>query len=306
MVRQLIVGATHASPVLLLFACLCSFIGQPAIAETSVTKPAAKRLVSLAPSNTELIYTLGAEDQLLGVSTFCKFPTAATKKPKAGSFVSIDFERLTRIKPDIVLLVSGQEPLSIQLKKRGIKSITLRNKTLADIDKNLTSIGEICGKKERAKTLSEAYRKAISDLKNIVKDEPKPRIFLAVWPKPIITIGGDSFLNDVVTICGGNNVAATMPTSYPKYSPEKLISSNPDLVIMPYQARGTAIKDKPPWSLLAAIKKKRFFYLPDPDDDYLSRPTLRILNGLYWLTSRVHPSKDPALKQWLQGNQSLL
>ena len=263
-------------------------------------------LVSLAPSNTELIYSLSAQDRLLGVSTYCKYPREAEKKPKAGSFVSVDFERMAKLKPDIVLLVDGQEPLAIQLKKHGIKSLVLHNKKLKDIGDNLVTIGSLCGKKERGEQLAAIYAKAIDDLKAMVKNERSPKLLFCVWPRPIVTIGGESFLSDVVTTCGAANLTKDLKESYPKLSSERLISLQPEIIVLPFQSRNTSMQTTPPWSLLSSIRQKKYFFLPDPDDDYLSRPTMRVIKGLCWLSLNIHPKLDGQLKRWLAQNSTSL
>lgn len=257
-----------------------------------------KKIVSLAPSNTELLYSLGSADHIVGVSTYCTFPKEAKTKPKVGTFVSINWERLATLKPDIVLLVQGQESLSFQLKKHQIQSLSLNNKSLADISKNLIELGKISGQADRGEALAATFSARIADLKNIVKHEPKRKVFFCVWPKPIVTVGGDSFLNDVVTACGGENIAQGIKSSYPKYSPEKLVAANPDLLVMPHESKTTDFKSTPPWSLMNAVKTNRIYHLPDREHDYLSRPTLQIHHGLYDLAKRLHPGKEVELNAW--------
>lgn len=272
--------------------------------ENSVADRPARAIVSLAPSNTELIYSLGAQDKLVGISSYCTYPPDTKSKPKVGSFVSINWERLATLKPDVVLLVQGQESLSFQLKKHQISSIVLNNKSLDDISRNLISLGKVCGKTEKAEKLSAAFQSSITKLKETLKNEPKRKVFFCVWPKPIVTVGGDSFLNDVITTCGGTNIASNIKSGYPKYSPEKLIASQPELLVMPYESKDTSFKTTPPWSLMNAVKENRVYHLPDREHDYLSRPTLQIFEGLYEFARRLHPKKQAELKSWFTDAQN--
>ena len=271
--------------------------------ENSTAERRASRIVSLAPSNTELLYSLGAQDQVVGVSSYCTYPPETKSKPKVGSFVSINWERLATLKPDIVLLVQGQESLSFQLKKHRIQSAVLNNKSLDDVAKNLLSLGKVCGKEEKAQKLATSFQSSIRSLKETLKNEPKRKVFFCVWPKPIVTVGGDSFLNDVITTCGGSNIAANIKSGYPKYSPEKLIASRPELLVMPYESKNTNFKTTPPWSLMTAVKENRVYHLPDREHDYLSRPTLQIFEGLYEFARRLHPNKEAELKSWFVDAQ---
>jgi len=268
----------------------------------------AKRIVSLAPSNTELLYSLGAEKQLVGISNFCTYPPQTKSKQKVGSFISVNWERLATIKPDLVLLVSGQEQLAIQLKKHKVNSIILNNNSLDDIAKNLLVLGTICQRQPAAERLAANYRTSVTELRNILKSEQKRKVFFCVWPKPIVTVGGTSFLNDVITTCGGINVASHVRSSYPKYSAEKVIGAQPDIIVMPFESRDTNLKKVAPWSLLSAFRNGKVYFLPDREHDYLSRPTLRIYGGLCQLAAQIHPSQSTKLAKWLAnaeaGNRS--
>lgn len=264
----------------------------------AVSTPPRPRVVSLAPSNTELIYSLNAQNRLVGISSFCLYPPETKNKEKVGSFVSINWEKLATLKPTVVVLVSGQEALDIQLRKHKIKSLVLKNESLDDVANNLIALGSICASESEANKLAKRYRQAIVELQAIFKDSKKSKVFFCVWPKPIVTVGGASFLNDVVNVCGGNNVVSNMKGSYPKCGPEKVIALQPDVLIMPYESRTVKLTATPPWSLLSATKKNQVYFLPDREHDYLSRPTLRILKGLLPLCLKLHPEKKQELIQW--------
>lgn len=259
----------------------------------------ARTIVSLAPSNTELIYSLGSEAKLVGVSSYCTYPPDTRTKQKVGSFVSINWERMAVLKPDVVLLVSGQEPLAIQLKKHNLKAVVLKNNSLNDVAKNLLELGSILACEKQAKLLADSYSQAIARLQSVVQKEPRRKVLFCVWPKPIVTVGGDSFLNDVITTCGGINVTADIKVSYPKCSPEKILAAQPDLIVMPYESRNTKLSVTPPWSLLSAVRKNRVYFLPERQQDFLSRPTLRIFKGLYEFAAQLHPDRRAQLKAWL-------
>lgn len=262
-----------------------------------------RKIVSLAPSNTELIYSVGGEKLLEGVSTYCEYPPAVKSKPRVGSFVSVNLEKLTQLKPDLVLLVSGQEALSIQLQKRKVPTKLLRNSSLNDIAVNVKTIGKICSREKEASALADKYLASLASLNQILADAKPTKVFFCVWPNPVITVGGNSFLNDCITKCGGTNIASSLKGAYPRFGAERLVASNPELVILPYEARGTGLLKKTPWNLLQAVKTKRFHFLPDREHDYLSRPTLRIIEGLEWLSAKLHPDKAEKLAAWKKSAQ---
>lgn len=265
------------------------------------------RIVSLAPSNTELLFSLNAEKSLVGVSTYCDFPPAATKIEKAGSFVSVNIERVMRLKPDTIILVKGQEALGSLLKHKGFKVIVLSNDHLSQIPANLIALGEATGKQKEAIQLAQAFNERVSNLKSIIaKAKSKPRVFFCVWPEPLLTVGTDSFLNELIVTAGGTNIVNQSTKGYPHYSLEKLVMANPDLVIFPFEAKESSLPQKAPWTSLNAIKQKRYFYLPNQKEDRLSRPTLRITEGLYWLAIKLHPELQPELTTWLSDTKKKL
>lgn len=275
-------------------------------AEGPESKSKTLTLASFAPSNTELIYSLNAEDSLVGVSTECKFPEKAKSKPKVGSFIAAKYEKLAKIKPDVALLVSGQESLASQLDRHHYRTEVLNNYKLSDIPTNLKFIGKISGKTKEASYLSEQFNRAISELKEILEVKEKPSLLFCIWLNPSICVGGEGFLNDVITICSATNAVDELSSSYPKLTPEKIISSNPDILILPFEAKADNQISRPPWSSLKAVKSKRVIFLPEAKSDMLSRPTLRILSGLHWLAVRLHPEESERLTKWLATHKPIL
>ncbi|MBX9771110.1 MAG: helical backbone metal receptor [Candidatus Obscuribacterales bacterium] len=265
------------------------------------------RLVSLAPSNTELLFSLGVEKSLVGVSTYCDYPPDAQKIEKAGSFVSVNIERISRLKPNLVVLVKGQESLGSLLEHKGFKVLIIPNDHLGQIPANLVALGDITGQQERAKQLARDFNDSISSFKKIIsKSSIKPRVFFCVWPEPLLTVGTDSFLNELIVTAGGINIVTQSTKGYPHYSLEKLLLANPDLVIFPFEAKESALQNKSPWTSLRAIKQKRYYYLPNQKADRLSRPTLRIIEGLFWLAIKLHPELQPQLQTWLTDTEKKL
>ena len=223
---------------LLLFISGCNQTEKTKITPPDLSHPSKElKLASFAPSNTELIYSLNCEDKLVGVCTECKYPKGVEKKPKIGSFIAAKYEKLASIKPDIALLVSGQETLASQLLRRNYKNTVLENNKLSDISFNLKTIGKLCNKEEKAKILSSQFDKAIDDLSEILAQKKRPKVLFCIWLNPSICIGGEGFLNDVITVCGGINSNHSFPTSYPKLTPEKIIAAAPEVVILPFEAK---------------------------------------------------------------------
>lgn len=286
-------------PAMLLCAILCALSAQLPPAGYAETKRTPPRLVSLAPSNTELIYSLGAEGMLVGVSSVCDYPAAAKQKPKAGSFVNVKLETITRLEPDYVLLVSGQEQVAASLKNRKFKVLVMPNRHLSDITANLKTIGEITGKQRRAAELSDKFRNALQEFSQIISSaKEKPRLFVCVWPEPLITAGAESFMHEAVTACGAENVAGSIKSAFPRINIERVIAGKPDILILAHEAVQQSFWKKPPWNRTPAATHKRVFFLPEADKDPLARPTLRILDGLGWLSGITHPELEKRVADW--------
>lgn len=263
-----------------------------------------RRVISLAPSNTELLCELGAGDELVGVCTFCDYPDVQTLS-RVGTFVSANLERLARLKPDLIVLVSGQERLKSMLEHNNFHCVVLPNNHLSDITNNINSLGQLTGKESEAQRLSLQFASALSDFKALVKKaNSRPKVFYCVWPQPLITVGKESFLDEIITTCGGINAAGELSAAYPHFSQEKLLLADPDILIMPYEARNQKFLTTAPWAKLRAVKEKRVFFLPAPKDDLLARPTTRILGGLTWLSKKLHPELSKELSDWQAGNAS--
>lgn len=280
----------------------------------SIQKSPKPRIVSLAPSNTELLCSVGAKDQIIGISSFCDYPKEVSGITKVGTFISANLERLARLKPDLVMLVSGQEELAGKIKNHHLNAVVIDNSTLTDIGKNLKRVGELSGHCQEGGEAAENFVTKLQDLAIIIKRANKsPKVFYCVWPQPLMTAGKSSFIHGIITSCGGINVAGDINVSYPRFSLERLVLSNPDLIIMPYEARNQAFMKQSPWNKLQAVRQNRVYYLPDQKNDMLSRPTLRVIKGMAWLGGIFHPELKSELAKWSEtstagktANHSLL
>jgi iron complex transport system substrate-binding protein len=268
----------------------------------SIQKSAKPRIVSLAPSNTELLCSVGAKDQIIGVSTFCDYPKEVNGITKVGTFISANMERLARLKPDLVMLVSGQEELASKIKNHHLNAVIIDNSKLTDIGKNLKQVGELSGNCQEGKEAAENFATKLQDLAIIIKKaKGSPKVFYCVWPQPLMTAGKPSFIHGIITSCGGTNVAGDINVSYPRFSLERLVLSNPDLIIMPYEARKQAFMKQSPWNKLQAVRLNHVYYLPDQKNDVLSRPTLRVIKGIAWLAGIFHPELKSELTTWSEN-----
>lgn len=262
-------------------------------------KAKALRIVSLAPSNTELVYSLGAGGQLIAVSDACDFPAEALNTNKVGSFSSVKMEKLALLKPDLVLLVSGQERLEQSLKKHAFKTMLLENSRADNIGLNLCSIGHVLSKDAEARRLASALKESLAELKQIcAATTGKPRVFVCVWPQPLMSAGDGSFLSEGIGIAGGINCLSGEAAAYPRVNPEKLLLLKPDCLLLPYEQAKAKFWLKAPWTHLQAVKKGQILIMPEYETDCLNRPTLRFVQGLNWLARCLHPELKQEIDKW--------
>lgn len=257
------------------------------------------RYASMAPSNTEILSSIAAADEtLVAVCSECDYPAWVKRKPKIGSFQTVNMEQVAALKPDAVFLVDGQEQIAGAIRKQTAVQcdpVIFKNGTINDIARNVEELGYLSGHGSVAHTLAENFRKAVGDVKGAVaQSQTRPKVFFCVWPEPLVTIGNGSYLNDAITVCGGTNIAARLSSAYPQYNLERLLVQQPDVIIMPAEV-DTGVLKRPPWTSLNAIKHKRVYILPPRDQDRLSRPSLRVIEGLYWLAERIHPELSQQL-----------
>lgn len=248
------------------------------------------RLISLAPSNTEIIYALQGQDQLVAVSDFCDYPPQAASLPRAGTFVSTNIERVASFRPDLILLVSGQEALAERLKAKHFKVMLVDNNHLANIPRNFVELGRLTGHLKEGEAMAKTFNERLAKIKTRASMQAtnKPTVFYCVWPQPVMTVGKHSFLDEAITVCGGINIAGDIDAPYPQYSVEKLMSKDPQVLILPFEASQSGLVARSPWNKLAAVKAKHLHYLPKAKNDNLSRPTMRLLDGLIWLSDAIH------------------
>ena len=255
------------------------------------------RLVSFAPSCTELIESLQAGDCLVGACKFCELPEGKNIQ-RVGDFNNANIERLTQLKPDAILTVKGQEALTHGLTKNGFKVITFSNGSMSDISHNLIEIGGLTGHADSAQLLKRTFEDSVTELKKICSGQDKPKVFMCVWPQPLLTAGSTSFLNEAITICGGKNIADSLPTPYPPFSQERLVIENPEILIMPAEAQTATYLKRAPWSGLRASKEHKIYFLDKGISDRLNRPSIDVIDGLYWLASKLHPEMIRELDSW--------
>ena len=253
------------------------------------------RIVSLAPNLTEIVYAIGAGDSLVGNTEYCDYPEAAKKVAKIGDTMHPSVERIIALKPQIVLVstASQLEAFTKQLDQQRIAVYVTNPGSLDEIFNSITVFGDMFGHPEQATALTRELRKRRDAIANAVATTAPVRVFYQVSGEPLYTIGSEAYLTDLVRRAGGISVTADVPGAFPRYSDEAALAARPEAIILPTGgSMGTAnstvagpLRDSP------AVKTNRVFKI---NDDLLSRPGPRLIDGLEALARALHPEIFPS------------
>jgi len=244
-----------------------------------------ERIISTSPSNTEILFALGLGDKVVGVTTYCNYPPEAPEKEKIGGFSTVDIEKIISLNPDMVLASSktGDENIK-KLEDKGITVLIVEPKNIDEILKAIELIGNVTGKENEAKSLTENMLKRINKVKENSKNlKEKPKVMYVVWHEPLMSAGKNTFANDIIEIAGGENIYSDMEIQYPTISLESVIDRNPDIIIASV-GHGDAgnltynyVMNEPRLKDVNAVKNKRVYEI---DADIMNRPGPRISDAL--------------------------
>ncbi len=244
------------------------------------------RCVSLVPSVTEIVYTLGGEEFLVGNTNQCDFPPAARKVTKVGDFQSPDLERIMMLKPGIVFVTLPMHRQVIErLQELGIRVYISAPADMDDVFAEIESVGVILGKREQAIKLVQGLREQLAALP-VFTDTPK--VYLEISSAPLMTVGKDVFINDVIRRAGGRNVFEGVAVGYPVIDPELVVKANPDVVLILHPGVDEReVKGRIGWSVINAVRQDRIVL--GLDEDLFFRPGPRVVDGVILLARLLHP-----------------
>jgi iron complex transport system substrate-binding protein len=242
-------------------------------------KAPATRIVTLAPFLTELTFSAGAGERIVGVSAYSDYPEAAKKLPQVATAISLALEPLLALKPDLVLAwrdTIRAEDIA-RLEGFHIAVFVAQARSLEDVPRLLGSIGTLTGRDVSG--LSQDYRERLGRLRSAHASLPRTPVFLEIWHRPLTTIAGSHWMNEALEVCGATNVFQDLPTVAPVVSWEEIYARDPRVVVGAGSGTGAA-EFRANWKLresLAAAQAGRLVYL---DPDTIQRPTLRLADGV--------------------------
>ena len=239
----------------------------------------AQRIVTLAPFLTELVFSIGAGDRVVGASAFSDYPPEAKRLPRVATAAGLSLEALAALRPDLVLAWKDSiRPEEVdRIARLGPAVFVAGARTLEDVPPLLARLGALAGADTKAQ--SAAYEEKLARLRRTYSGRPPVPVFLEIWDRPLTTISGKHFMNEALSICGARNVFADLPGVAPEVSLEALYARDP-AVIVGVGSAPTAKAFRENWQAhraLSAVREGRLVFV---SPDRLQRPTLRTPDGI--------------------------
>jgi iron complex transport system substrate-binding protein len=255
------------------------------------------RIISLAPSNTEILFALGAGSKVVAVDDFSDFPTKAKALPKiGGTSDQYNFEQIVALKPDVVFasgITSPDVMKKLQDLHLTVVELGAEKTTFESILTDIALAGQIAGRADQAKQLTDSMKQRVDAIKaKVATATTKPRVYWELdatdATKPY-TVGPGTYVDEIITMAGGVNVFANAGSSYPQVSAEQVVSANPEVIILTDAAYGISVDSvlaRPGWANIAAVKNKHVYPI---DDNLVSRPGPRVVDGIEAAAKLIHP-----------------
>ncbi len=251
----------------------------------TVTLPApARRVISVAPHATELLYAAGGGAAMVGAVSYSDYPEAARALPRVGDNRSLDLERIVALKPDLIVVWrhGNADRQTSQLAALGIPLYFSEPKRLDEVAVSLDKLGLLLGTRAQADRAAADYRQRIAALRARYAARPPVTVFLQIWDRPLTTLNGAQIVSDVLRLCGGRNVFAALQPVAPTVSDEAVLAADPEAIVATAQGATASDASLPSldrwrrWPSLAAVARGNLFAV---DGDWLTRPTPRLALG---------------------------
>lgn len=252
----------------------------------------ARRIVSLAPHATELLFAAGAGGRLIGAVEYSDYPEAAKRVPRVGGYSNPDLECIVALKPDLVLVwQSGNAAATVsRLKSLGLQVYQSQPDRLEDIPASIEKLGRLAGSETAARRAAAGFRQRLEALRTRYSTRPPVPMFYQAWHQPLLTVGGSQIISDVIRLCGGENIFAGLAAKAPSVSVEAVLAADPEAIVASGMGHDTPIglDDWRQWKRMKAVARGNLFPI---SADLMQRPTPRLLDGAEQLCRHLETAR---------------
>lgn len=249
------------------------------------------RIVSLVPSVTETVFTIGAQDRLVGVTDFCDYPAAARQKPSIGGMVSPSLEGIVALKPDLVVATTAgnRHETFDQLARLKIPVYLVNPVSVHDVLDLIARLGRLTDHPEAADRVVGLLRERIQAVSTRVAGRPRPRVFYVLWPDPLIVPARGALVSELIALAGGDSVTADGGQGYPRYSMEAALARNPEVILVASHDATQSALVRAKWERFTQVPAVRAGRLHTVDGNLMHRYGPRMVDGLETLARLIHP-----------------
>lgn len=269
--------------------------GGPVLTDTPDRTPSPTRILSLAPNLTEVLYALGSEEAIAGVTLDSDYPAAAADKPKVGTFWQLNIEAIVALKPDLVVALNFPQQKSVvhRLERLGYHCLTIDLWTVDDFFRAVETLGQAAGREFQADALVTGIRTDIQHLQDASAGQARPRVLWVVQREPLRVAGRDTFINELIELAGGQNAIGPTLHKYPPIGAEQVIACGAEVIIEPAMVesnferqRETALAFWSRWPHVPAVEGGRIYVI---DGDIVSRLSPRLYQGIETIAHCLRP-----------------
>ena len=245
-----------------------------------------ERIISLAPSNTEILFALGLGDEVVGVTMYCDYPPEAQDKEKVGDYYGPDIEKIIALQPDLILATDFHRfDLIPALEQQGFAVFAVAPQTLDDVLESIQKIGEITGREAEASQLVNGMRSKIEEIEEQTKElEQKPSVLYMTWHDPMWTVGRNTWIDELINMAGGMNIFSENFEGGAMVQIEWVVLLDPEIIITSEWSYDWALNA----TELASTNASQTGRIYTFDDDLAQRPGPRLVKGLEWFAHLIH------------------
>lgn len=253
----------------------------------------ARRIVSIAPHLTELLFGAGAGDRVVGAVAYSDHPEAAKAIPRIGDSAQLDLERIVALRPHLIVVWrDGNSPQQLQrLAELGIPIYASQTRGLAGIASTLRRLGALAGTEDTANAHAERLERDLASLRERYAGRRPLRVFYQIWHRPLLTINGRHLISEALGLCGASNVFAPLAALTPAVSEEAVIALDPDAIVTGSVVPGGSDDNLDAWRRLSALRAVRAGHLVVVDPDKLHRQSERIVAGVRELCDKLDAAR---------------